>query len=74
LNIINDVILKNNYFTRKQGLKFLTESRKNVAKIRSGWNCYLACTNCSLDLDAGFSEIDFLLLIVRTIDIFDREL
>jgi len=72
LNIINDVILKNNYFTRKKELKFLTESRKNVAKIRSDWNCYLACTNCSLD--AGFSKIDFLLFIVRTIDIFDKEL
>jgi len=72
LNIINVVILKNNYFARKKGLQFLTESRKNFAKIPSGWNCYLAYTNCSLD--AGFSKMVFLLLIVRTIDIFDREL
>jgi len=70
LNIINDVILGNNYFTQKKGLKFLTKSHKNVVKLRSGWNCYLACTNCSLD--AGFSKIDFLLLIVRTIDIFEK--
>jgi len=33
---------------------------------------YLACTNCSLDV--GFSKIDFLLLIARTIYMFDREL
>jgi len=36
LNIVNDVILTNNYFTRKKRLQFLTESCKNVAKIRSG--------------------------------------
>jgi len=72
LNIKNDVILKNNYFAREKKLQFLTESRKNVAKVQSGWKCYFACTNCSLD--AGFSKIVFLLLIVRTIDVFDREL
>jgi len=72
LNIINDVILRNNYFARKKWLQCLTESRKNVAKIRSGWNYYLAFTNCSSD--AGFSKMVFLLLIVRTIDIFNREL
>jgi len=34
-----------------------TESRRYVAKIRSCWNYYLACTNCSLD--AGFSKMFF---------------